>query len=89
MPELSRFYRINIRIFAEHGGRYKTSHFHAIYKEDEVVFRINPVQMLDGSLPAKQKRLVEAWAEIHQEELQAAWEALDKGQQPNPIQPLS
>ena len=89
MPELSRFYGIIIRMFAEHGGRHKTPHFHAIYKEDEAVFQINPVQMLDGSLPAKQKRLVEAWAEIHQEELQAAWEALDKGKQPNPIQPLS
>ena len=77
MPELSRFYGIIIRMFAEHGGRHKTPHFHAIYKEDEAVFRINPVQMLSGSLPAKQKRLVEAW------------EALDKGQQPNPIQPLS
>ena len=47
-------------MFAKHGGRHKTPHFHAIYKEDETVFRINPVQMLNGSLPAKQKRLVEA-----------------------------
>ena len=60
MPELSRFYGIIIRMFAEHGRQYKTPHFHAIYKEDEAVFRINPVQMLDGSLPAKQKRLVDA-----------------------------
>lgn len=89
MPELSRFYGIIIRMFAEHGGQHKTPHFHAIYEAKEAVFQIDPVQLLDGSLPSKQRRLVEAWAEIHQQELQAAWEALDKGKLPNPIQPLS
>jgi hypothetical protein len=39
-------------------------------------------------MPAKQQRLVEAWAEIHQDELQAAWQSLDGGQRPASIEPL-
>ena len=75
-------------MFAEHGGRHHTPHFHAVYQEHEAVFTINPVQILSGSIPIKQQRLVEAWAEIHQEELQAAWNALDGGKKPSSIQPL-
>jgi Domain of unknown function (DUF4160) len=89
MAELSRFFGIIIRMFAEHGGKHRTAHFHAFYAEHEAVFQINPIQLLEGSLPTKQKRLVEAWAEIHQEELQTAWKSLDGGRKPSPIQPLS
>lgn len=72
MAELSRFFGIIIRMFAEHGGKHHTPHFHAVYQEHEAVFTIEPVDLLSGAMPTKQRRLVEAWAEIHQEELQAA-----------------
>lgn len=88
MAELSRFFGIIIRMFAEHGGKHHVPHFHAVYQEYEAVFTISPVEMLSGSLPGKQKRLVEAWAEIHQDELQAAWQSLDGGKRPDPIAPL-
>jgi len=60
MAELSRFFGIIIRMFAEHGGKHHTPHFHAFYQEHEAVFTINPVQILSGSMPTKQQRLVEA-----------------------------
>jgi len=41
-----------------------------------------------GSLPRRQRRLVEAWAELHQAELRADWERLQEGQSPAPIEPL-
>lgn len=88
MAELSRFFGIIIRMFAEHGGRHHTPHFHAVYQEHEAVFTINPVELLSGSVPNKQQRLVVAWAEIHQEELKAAWELLDSGKKPFSIEPL-
>ncbi|HKY55340.1 MAG TPA: DUF4160 domain-containing protein [Anaerolineales bacterium] len=88
MAELSRFFGIVIRMFAEHGGKHHTPHFHAVYQEHEAVFTIEPIELLSGSMPTKQRRLVEAWAEIHQEELQAAWEALDGGKRPERIEPL-
>jgi hypothetical protein len=88
MAELSRFFGIIIRMFAEHGGKHHMPHFHAFYQEHEAVFTINPVQILSGSMPTKQQRLVEAWAEIHVDELQAAWNSLDGGRKPSPIDPL-
>jgi hypothetical protein len=85
MAELSRFFGIIIRMFAEHGGKHHRPHFHAFYQEYEAVFAISPVQLISG---AKQQRLVEAWAEIHQDELLAAWQSLDSGQSPASIRPL-
>jgi len=88
MAELSRFFGIVIRMFVEHGGRHHQPHFHAVYQEYEAVFTISPVEILSGSMPNKQQRLIMAWAEIHQDELQAAWNLLDGGKKPPSIEPL-
>jgi hypothetical protein len=88
MAELSRFFGIIIRMFTEHGVRHHKPHFHAVYQDYEAVFTINPVDILSGSMPTKQQRLIVAWAEIHQDELQAAWDLLDGGKKPHPIEPL-
>lgn len=44
--------------------------------------------MSAGELPAKQQRLVEAWIEIHREELLANWELCQNGEPPFKIEPL-
>jgi Domain of unknown function (DUF4160) len=88
MAELSRFFGIIIRMFAEHGGRHNKPHFHAVYQDYEAVFTITPVELLSGSMPTKQQRLVVAWAEIHQDDLLSAWTSLDGGQKPASIEPL-
>jgi len=44
--------------------------------------------MMAGSLPRRQRRLVEAWAELHQDELKNAWVMLQAAQKPNTIEPL-
>ena len=41
-----------------------------------------------GSLPQRQRRFVEAWAEIHQAEVLTAWEQLQVGRPPGKIEPL-
>lgn len=43
---------------------------------------------LRGNLPARQARLVTAWAEIHRAELLENWEALQAGRHPAKIDPL-
>jgi hypothetical protein len=53
------------------------------------VFTIDPVGMIEGSFPNRHRRLVEAWGEIHQEELQTAWHALQSGRLPGRIEPLN
>jgi len=88
MPELSRFYGIVVRMFIEPSGKHNEPHFHAYYQEHSAVVGIASVSMLAGSLPRKQQRLVEAWAELHQEELLADWHLLLAGQTIEPIKPL-
>lgn len=41
---------------------------------------------MEGSMPRRQVRLVEAWAELHQEELARDWQRLQEGQRPLPIE---
>ncbi len=43
-------------------------HFHAYYQDAVAVYAIDPVGLLAGELPRRQTRMVEAWAELHQEE---------------------
>lgn len=88
MPELSRFFGIIIRMYMEAGIQHSKPHFHAYYQKQAAVFGINPVELIAGNIPLKQKRLAEAWAELHQEELQKDWERLQSGKLPEPIEPL-
>lgn len=69
MPEVSRFFGIIVRMYAEAGGQHHQPHFHAYYQESVAIYAIDAVDALAGSLPRRQQRLVEAWAELHQREL--------------------
>ena len=44
--------------------------------------------LIAGSFPKPQQRLVEAWAELHRDELLANWERLQQGRAPSRIDPL-
>jgi hypothetical protein len=88
VPELSRFFGIIIRMFAEAGSPHHVAHFHAYYQDEVAIFSIDPVEMIAGSLPTRQRRLVEAWAELHEAELRADWARLQEGRRPAPIEPL-
>jgi hypothetical protein len=75
-------------MFSEVGASHHRAHFHAYYQEHVAVFGIDPVEIISGSLPRRQQRLVEAWAELHQAELNGDWQRLQAGQAPVPIDPL-
>lgn len=75
-------------MYAEAGGPHHLPHFHAYYQDDVAVVGLDPVELIAGGLPRRQRRLVEAWAEVHQDELLADWRRLQEGQIPVPIAPL-
>jgi hypothetical protein len=75
-------------MYMEVGDPHHVPHFHAYYQEEVAVFAIDPVELLAGSLPRRQRRFVEAWAELHQQELLADWRLLQDGAAPRPIGPL-
>ena len=89
LPEISRFYGIVIRMFPESGEPHHSPHFHAYFQAMTAVYGIRPVVRIAGWIPAKQARLVEAWAEIHQADLLSNWLALTKGRRAVSIEPLS
>lgn len=52
------------------------------------VIAIDDGEILSGTLPRNKMKLVEAWIEIHQEELMADWKLAVEGQQLFKIDPL-
>ena len=74
MPVISQFYGILIYMYREIGGHHKEPHIHVKY--NEYVVSVNfKCKILDGKLPNKQKKLLQAWIVLHEEELKAAWHA--------------
>jgi hypothetical protein len=63
-------------------------HFHAYYQDHAAVFIVDTLECLGGSLPVTQRRPVEAWAEIHRDQLEQDWDLLQSGQPPVKIDPL-
>ncbi len=89
MPTISMFYGILILMFFRDNRRHHLPHIHARYQGDEASIAIEEGAVLDGSLPQKQLKLVEAWIEIHKEELMLNWDLAVQGEEPFRIPPLN
>lgn len=87
MPTISMFYGIIVRMYCGK-TEHNPPHFHAYYQDYKVTVDINTCEVIDGNLPAKQAKLVLAWAELHKDELTADWELASKGELPFKIEPL-
>ena len=72
MPELSRFFNIVIKMLYSDDSQHHKPHFHVYFAEYEASVGIDG-ELLAGSIPVKQLRLVQAWATIHEDELDHAW----------------
>ncbi len=66
MPEIARFFGIIIRMYAEAAAPHHRPHFHAYYQNHVALYSTDTIDLINGSLPRKQQRLLEAWAELHQ-----------------------
>ena len=87
MPVVSMFYGIIILMFCEIGGKHHEPHIHVNYQDDEAVYRLDGL-LLEGKIPRKQSKLVEAWIEIHHDELIANWKLASSGERIFRIDPL-
>jgi len=63
-------------------------HIHVKYQDDEAVISIIDGQLLDGTIKSNKMQLVQAWIEIHHEELLADWELAINGETIFKIDPL-
>lgn len=87
MPVLSLFYGIIVRMYRESDGRHKKPHLHAEYSGQEVVVALDG-EVLEGTIPRNKMKLLEAWMEIHKDDLEANWKLLSSGEQFFKIDPL-
>ena len=88
MPTISMFYGILVSMFFMDNDRHHLTHIHVCYQGLKASIAIADGQMLDGSFPPKQLKLVQAWIEIHRDELLANWELAVAGDELFRIQPL-
>ena len=88
MPTISMFYGIIIRMYALDTKQHHLPHLHVEYGEIEAVFQIPEGELIEGLLPSKQFKLVQAWIALHSEELMADWKLVAAGSMPYKIDPL-
>jgi hypothetical protein len=85
LPRVSAFYGIVIWMYHDD---HNPPHFHASYGEHWAVFRIEELDLLAGSLPARARRMVEEWAPQHSAELLVNWQRARSDEPLFPIDPL-
>jgi len=89
LPAISMFYGIVIAMFVFDDEQYHTPHnIHTRYQGMDASVSILDGTLLAGSIPANKLRLVQAWIEIHREELMANWDLATSGQELFKIDPL-
>ncbi len=88
MPSISAFYGIIIYMYFLDNRQHHLPHIHAKYQGNEAVVAISDGKLLEGDIPSAKMKLLQAWMEIHKEELMADWDLAVSGEQPYKIDPL-
>lgn len=88
MPSISMFYGIIVYMYFTDNRRHKKPHIHAKYQGHQIVVSIPDGEVLTGSIPNAKQKLLQAWIELHKDELMADWELAVSGEQPYKIDPL-
>lgn len=87
MPIISQFYGILVQMFFEKDEKHNLKHIHIRYNECKAVYDLDG-NLIQGNLPTKQKKLVEAWILIHKEELDLLWNCYQNDGEYFKIDPL-
>lgn len=88
MAVLAMFYGIIISMYYFDNRQHHVPHIHVKYQEQEAVIAIPDGEVLEGTLKTNKLRLVQAWVEIHREELMANWALASEGETIFKIDPL-
>lgn len=88
MKVISMFHGIIISMVFSKESELKVPHVYVLYQDKQGIFTIAEGVMLSGNIPDNKRKLVEAWIEIHREELIANWQLAAIGNQLFQIEPL-
>ena len=78
MPELGRFRGMVIGMYYEDEGQHNKPHVHVRYGDYKASLSLDG-DILAGSLPRKQYRMVSGWLTTHEDEVYAAWSDAVRG----------
>ena len=85
MPTISIFFGLIIRMYYKD---HQPPHIHVQYQDCNAVIDVLTGNMTEGKLPTRQLRFVQAWVEIHRDDLIADWELCRNSENPFKIEPL-
>lgn len=87
MPTISQFYGIVIQMFFKECEKHHIPHIHVVYNQFNAVYDFS-AKKIEGEMPTKQSKLVEAWIVLHSEELKTLWDLMKNGKDYFKIEPL-
>jgi hypothetical protein len=82
------FFGIIVQLFFFDNEKHHKPHIHVRFAEFKASFDIGTAEILEGEFPKNKTRLVQAWIEIHRDELMANWALAVEGNPPFKIEPL-
>jgi hypothetical protein len=88
MPIISMFYGVVVYMYFHDMQKHHRPHVHVEYAEYTAVIAIDDGETLEGDLPRNKLKLVQAWLEIHREDVMADWSLAVRGLPPQKIKPL-
>ena len=87
MPELCRFAGIVIYLLFKDTKQHNKPHVHVFYGDYEASIGVDG-ELLAGSLPRRQMKIVIGWLALHEEEVYAAWNLAVQGEHFDKIAPM-
>jgi hypothetical protein len=81
-------YGIIISMYYLDNRRHSIPHIHVKYQEEEAVISIPDGALIEGHIRENKMKLVQAWLEIHNDELMADWNFAINGENVYKIEPL-
>ena len=82
------FYGLIVSMYYLDTKQHNYPHIHVKYGELEGIYKIPDGFLLEGSLPSNKEKLIQAWIEIHKEDLMANWQLAVSGNTIFKIDPL-
>jgi len=88
MAIISMFYGIIVSMYYMDNRKHSSPHIHVAYQGEEAIVSIPDGAIIEGSIKANKMKLVQAWVEIHTDELMADWQLAITGENVYKIEPL-
>ena len=88
MPIISQFYGIIITMYFGESEKHHKPHLHARYNGMKATYDLDS-NKLNGEMPLKQDKLIQAWIQIPEEQFKSLWILMQEEQKYFKIKPLA